>query len=81
MDLKTPIPLKLNIWIKISGTKDPTWVWSKHFNKLYFSEICFFSKAKHFCNATGIYKAFDGRIPEFHGCVGNLDVLKQSSLG
>lgn len=36
IDLKALFPLKLNLWIRINGTKDPTWVWSKHFIKLYF---------------------------------------------
>lgn len=37
VDLKALFPLKLNLWITINGTKDPTWLWSKHFNKLIFS--------------------------------------------
>jgi len=37
VDLKTLFPLKLNLQITTDGTKDPTWIWSKHFNK-----ICFF---------------------------------------
>lgn len=80
VDLKGLFPLKLNIWITINGTKDPTWFWSKYFKKLYFFSQ-FFGKAQPFCNGIYIYKAFDGRIPEVHGFVVNLDVLKQSSLG
>lgn len=26
VDLKTPFPLKLNLWITINGTKDPAWI-------------------------------------------------------
>lgn len=37
IDLKAQFSLKLNLWITINGTKDPTWVWSKHFYKLLFS--------------------------------------------
>lgn len=39
VDLKALLPLKLNLWITINGTKDPTWLWSKHFNKLLFFQL------------------------------------------
>lgn len=37
-DLMTLLPLKLNLWITINHriTQNPTCIWSKHFNNIYF---------------------------------------------